>query len=74
MIEVGLMHQMIECIQKLQALNQKLENIKQGEDKELSKNTGLDHRTQDARPMVLESVKMNLTQNMMLSTAIRLIF
>jgi hypothetical protein len=31
------MHQIIECIQKLQALNQQLENIKQGEDKELSK-------------------------------------
>jgi hypothetical protein len=28
------MHQIIECIQKLQAFNQKLENIKQGEDKE----------------------------------------
>ena len=39
MIEVGLIHQIIECIQKLQALNQKLENIKQGEDKESLKNT-----------------------------------
>jgi hypothetical protein len=37
MIELGLIHQIIECIQKLQALNQKLENIKQREDKGIVK-------------------------------------
>jgi hypothetical protein len=58
---------------KLQALNQKLENIKQREDKELSKNMGSDHRTQNARLMILESVKMSMTQKIMPSTAIKLI-
>ena len=38
------MHHIMKCIQKLQALNQQLENIKQ----RVVKNTGLDFPSQDA--------------------------
>ena len=46
----------MECIQKFQALNQQLENIKQ----EVVKNTSLDYRAQDARLVALDSIQMNM--------------
>ena len=51
----------MECIQKFQALNQQLENIKQ----EVVKNTGLDYRSQDARLVALDSIQMNMAATAM---------